>query len=143
MARSGPIVLCRTPILERPADGRPTTGRRIGSLGSCTPTVVLGARSRRRSRRFVRRRRRVRSGQMRRSVLGPTARRPAVLAQMICARVLAHSAYSQSARDQADLARLVSVSERHVSGAVLVTRSCRRLGVPHAIAAARPGRIGG
>jgi hypothetical protein len=38
--------------------------------------------------------------QMRRSVLGPTARRPHVLMQMICARVLARSANSHSARDR-------------------------------------------
>jgi hypothetical protein len=38
--------------------------------------------------------------QMRRSVLSPTARRLDVLAQVICARVLARSAYSQSARDR-------------------------------------------
>jgi hypothetical protein len=34
----------------------------------------------------------------------PTARRLDVLAQMICAHVLGRSAYSESARDQADLA---------------------------------------
>jgi hypothetical protein len=33
-------------------------------------------------------------------VLSPTARRPDVLVQMICARVLARSAYSQRARDR-------------------------------------------
>jgi hypothetical protein len=38
--------------------------------------------------------------QMRRSVLGPMARRPHVLVQMICARVLARSAYSHRARDR-------------------------------------------
>jgi hypothetical protein len=45
---------------------------------------------------------------MRRSVLTPRgARRPDVPMQMIGARVLARSAYSQGARDQADLARQV------------------------------------
>jgi hypothetical protein len=118
MARSGPIVLCRTPILERPADGRPTTGRRIGSLGSCTPTVVLGARSRRRSRRFGRRRRRVRSAQMRRSGAITTARRLDVLAQMICAHVRARSAYSESARDRCSygLSRCSGFAGRPVMG---------------------------
>jgi hypothetical protein len=38
--------------------------------------------------------------QTRRSVLSPAARRLDVLVQVICARVLARSAYSQSARDR-------------------------------------------
>ncbi|MGH2670100.1 MAG: hypothetical protein ACRDH5_13475, partial [bacterium] len=37
---------------------------------------------------------------MRRSVLSPTVGRPDVLVQMIGARVLARSAYSQGARDR-------------------------------------------
>src|SRR5918995_3693974 len=50
--------------------------------------------------RSVRRRRGRARNKMRRYGAIPTARRPDVLAQMICARVLARSAYSQGARDR-------------------------------------------
>jgi hypothetical protein len=73
-----------------------------------------------------RRAERLHTGARRADMAIPTARRPDVLAQTICAHLLARSAYSQGARDRPDLARQRDLRSVGVASSVGRARRCGR-----------------